>query len=139
MANSIKIIIQSVRNAIARVQLQGQWQDKLHAVTGQPVIADNQVTLVLAGHLTDADAISKLTTVTTEKLMAMAKSVADVNERDEVRLVTPEWVTSDTTWSATADKDGRIYRLAKSKSNDEPVTFINYRVYKPTKTASFTL
>ena len=71
--------------------------------------------------------------------MAMATSVADANERDEVRLVTPEWVTSDTTWSATADKDGRIYRLAKSKSTDEPVTFINYRVYKPTKTASFTL
>ena len=138
MANSIQIIIQSVRNAIARVQIQGQWMDKLDNAR-QPVIADNQVTLVLAGHLTDADAIAKLTTVTTEKLMAMAKSVADANERDEVRLVTPEWVTSDTTWSATADKDGRIYRLAKSKSTDEPVTFINYRVYKPTKTASFTL
>ena len=138
MANSIQIIIQSVRNAIARIQLQGQWTDKRDAL-GNPVVADNQVTLVLAGHLTDADAIAKLTTVTTEKLMAMAKSVADANERDEVRLVTPEWVTSDTTWSATADKDGRIYRLAKSKSTDEPVTFINYRVYKPTKTASFTL
>ena len=135
--STFKLIIQSVRNAIARMQFQGQWTDKRDAL-GNPVIADNQVTLVLAGHLTDADAIAKLTQVTTEQILAMANAVADANERD-VSLVTPDWVASDTTWSAKADKEGRVYRHAKSKSTNEPITFVNFIVRKPSKTATFTL
>jgi hypothetical protein len=136
--SAFKLIIQSVRNAIARVQFQGQWTDKKDS-SNQPVVANNQVTLVLEGHLTDASAIAKLAKVTTNTLTKMAKSVADANKGDKVTLVTPKWVTGNTTWSATADKDGRIYRHTKSKSDDSPITFINYKVYKPRKTASFTL
>ena len=133
MSKDVTINISSVRNEKAQQQVGNTWID-----TGK--LSDNRITLAIEGHLTDADALSKLASLTTAQIRAMAQSYADAqDEPTDVNLITPSWVKDTTVWNARVKRDGVHYTHAESPRDKSLVTLINYIVNRPRKSVAFSL